>query len=235
MKKLILAASGIVCLVGATYFVGSVWGQGATKAAAPEAPHKIGLIDMASVFSRYKKFEVLREDLRTEILQIEQEFKAKEERLKAVQGELQSGTFKQGSPEYLNREKELVRLSTEFESSRKLATQDFARKEASIYHTVYLEVEDAIKKYCSAYQYTVVLRFSREDITSNDPAKIPTLLNRQVVYFRPEDDLTDSVLEYLNKKYGTPPARPTSPGASPKTSSPQIGTPTTKPGGAVKK
>ena len=43
------------------------------------APHKVALVDMAFVFKNYKKFEVLREDLKEEIQASEGEAKSRAE------------------------------------------------------------------------------------------------------------------------------------------------------------
>ncbi len=100
-------------------------------------------------------------------------------------------------------------MASDFEAFRKVAQRDFLRKEAEIYKTVYLEVSDAVKLYAQHYKYAVILRFNREDIqTSSNPEEVLQSMNRQVVYFYAKDDITESVLQYLNKKYQPTAARP---------------------------
>lgn len=213
MRKLIALATGLVCLGGVTYFLGTAWGQNKAAPVA-ELPHKTGLIDMGVVFNEYKKFAILREDLKAEFAQSEAEAKARAEKLQALVAEAKSGTFKEGSPEFLNREKEFIRLNSEFETFKKITTQDMQRKEAKIYQQIYLEVQDAVVKFSDAYKYTLIIRFSRDEMNSTDPQKIIQGLQRQVVHFRPDDDITDSVIEFLNRKYSpakTSPATATPP------------------------
>lgn len=172
------------------------------QAAAPAAPtvHKVGLIDMAFVFKNYKKFEALREDLKQEITAGDSKAKALAEKIK--DGQAQMKKFKEGSPEFVKVEKELLALTGEFEAFRKGAQRDLMRREADIYKTVYLEVMDTVQKYAQHYNYTLVIRFSRDGVESDDdPSKVVQGMNRQVVYFRGEDDITDSVLDYLNRRY----------------------------------
>lgn len=199
MKKLIASAVGVVCLVGVSYCVGVALGQNAPD--KKESPHKVGLIDMATVFKKYSKFEKLREDLKGEVQESEQKAKGFVEQIQALQGELKSGTFKEGSPDFIEREKQITQLTTEFETFRKLAQTEFIRKEAKIYQTVYLEVTDAVEKFSKYYNYTLIQRFERDEVANADPQKVMQRLNRQVVYFRPEDDITESVVEYLNGRY----------------------------------
>src|SRR5579864_2859613 len=48
-RKLILTATGFLCLAGGTYFLGTSWGQD-KKPPAEDVPHRVGLIDMGYVF-----------------------------------------------------------------------------------------------------------------------------------------------------------------------------------------
>ncbi|MGE3316251.1 MAG: OmpH family outer membrane protein, partial [Planctomycetaceae bacterium] len=71
-----------------------------------------------------------------------------------------------------------------------------------IYKKIYLEVSDIVERYATKFDYTLVIRFNRDDAESSDnPQEIMQRMNKQVVYFRASDDITDSVLEYLNKTY----------------------------------
>jgi outer membrane protein len=79
--------------------------------------------------------------------------------------------------------------------------REIQRKEAKMYQTIYLEVTDAVEKYARIYKYTLILKFNREDMTSDDPQKIAMALQRQVVYYQADDDITDPVLKYLNNTY----------------------------------
>jgi outer membrane protein len=177
------------------------------------APSRVGLIDMAHVFKNYEKFKALRDDLKNEITSSDNQAKAMATRIKTVQDQLK--TFNEGSPEYLEKEKELAKSASDFEAFRKVAQRDFLRKEAEIYKTVYLEVADAVKLYAQHYKYAVILRFNREDIqTSSNPEEVLQSMNRQVVYFYAKDDITESVLQYLNKKYATTGGTAAKPGAA---------------------
>ena len=58
MKKVIVSATAIALLAGVLAFSGNAWSQPASeRAASPNVPHKVGLIDMAFVFKKYSKFE----------------------------------------------------------------------------------------------------------------------------------------------------------------------------------
>jgi outer membrane protein len=203
------SAKAVKKLVLSTVVLALTWGclapanTASAQDAAAATPNRVGLIDMAYVFKNYEKFKVMREDLKTEIQGSDQQAKVLATRIKNTQDQLK--TFNEGSPEFLAKETELAKLTSDFESFRKLAQRDFLRKEADIYKTVYMEVSDAVKLYAQHYKYAVILRFNRESVNdATNPQQVLESMNRQVVYHYSKDDITDSVLKYLNQRYAPP-------------------------------
>jgi Skp family chaperone for outer membrane proteins len=136
------------------------------------------------------------------------------EQVNAVNGELKEMSKNQGSPAYAAKEKQLLALNSELESFRRNAQREMITKESQIYKQIYLEVSDAVEKYAYHYKYTLVLRFMRDELTEAvDPQEILARMNKQVVYYREEDDITESVLEYLNRQYGPKNTTPAAGGA----------------------
>ena len=104
------------------------------------------------------------------------------------------------------------RIAEHMEAFRKGAQMKFLRRESEIYKTVYLEVSDAVKQYCEYYEITLVIRFNREPLeTASSPQDVLSRLNKQVVFNRPEDDITTAVLDYLNREYEKSAGRGASP------------------------
>ena len=66
VKKSLVSALVVVVCAGLFGLVMTASGQG-TGNTADSLPHKIALVDMAEVFQKYKKFENLRESLKSEI------------------------------------------------------------------------------------------------------------------------------------------------------------------------
>ena len=124
------------------------------------------------------------------------------ENLQNLQAQLTSGELEEGSPDYTKLEEQLLKSQSDLESFRRVAQRDFFKKEADLYKTVYLEVEDLVQKYANYHGYTLVLRFERDDVDAADnPRDIISGMNRQVVYYRSQDDITDAILTYLNKRW----------------------------------
>ena len=205
MKKLTLTITALALVAGISLFSSAPRGLAAD--ADGVAAHKIGLIDMAHIFKEYKKFAALREDLKTEITKSESKARGMHEGIQSLQLELKE--LKEGSPEFAEVETKLAKATSEFDAYRKVAQRDFLRKEAEIYKQVYLEVSDTVSQYADAYNYTLVIRFNRASVDgATVPKDIIQGMNQQVVYHRKQDDITEPILDYLNKKYGPGAARP---------------------------
>lgn len=198
MKKLILSATAVMFMIGLGWALGNAWGQAPARAATADAtPHKVGLIDMAMLFSKYKKFANLREDLKVEIESADASLKAQLEKIKTLQLEMKE--LAPNSPKFVAAEKKITELAAGAEAERKNLQRRFMREETKIYQTVYREVLDAVNKYAAIYHYTLIIRYSRDEAESDDPQKVMQALQRQVVFSREDDDITDAVLRYLNK------------------------------------
>jgi outer membrane protein len=208
VKNLTVKASVFVLIAGLA------WAPAAVKADGrpPELPHRIALIDMARVFKNYKKFENLREELKGDLTKSEEKFKLMAEQIRKEQGELK--LLKEGSDEYAQKEKVILTHTTQAEAFRKGQQRDLIRREAQIYKTIYLEVADAVQKYASHFNFTLVLRFSSDDVeTQENPEEVMRGLNKQVVYYRPTDDITEKITRYLNSNYQRNAAQPAESGA----------------------
>ncbi len=169
---------------------------------ASQAKKSIGLIDMAHLFKEYKKFADLREQLRNEIKATDDAAKKMAESIKATQAKLKAGTYAEGSAEYTQLETKLISDSTKFEAFRKTQQQKFLRRESKIYKEVYLEVVGAVGQYAKYYNYDVIVRFSRNAVDeTNNAQELIQNMNKQVVWHNSGIDITDQVLDYLNKQY----------------------------------
>lgn len=211
MKKTVSAVA-LACCIGLT---APAIGQTQPATAAPAAPVKIGLVDMARVFKEYNKFEDMRASLKAEMEVALAEAKAIAAQAEKVKEELK--LLKPGSAEYIKRESDLAQLSSDFETKRKLANVQYQRKEAEIFQDIYVDSVGVIKLYAEHFKFSMVMRFNSAEIDKSDPKTLANGLNKLVIYHRPQDDITDAVIDYLNRKY-----TPTKP-AVPQTATPGTG------------
>ncbi|MCH8828655.1 MAG: OmpH family outer membrane protein [Planctomycetes bacterium] len=197
MKKTILSAAAVAMIAGFTCSVS--YAQGGKS---QEMPHKVGLIDMAHIFKKYKKFEAHRTRLKAEIAQSDAKGKLMRDEIQALQKKLQSPVLKDDSFEKTKFRNQWIELSTRYTTYRKTEQLRFLEQEAKVYKAIYLEVTAAVAEYARFYRFTLILRYSRLGVReAKDSRTILNRMNRLVVYVRPTLDITDPVLEYLNREY----------------------------------
>ncbi|MCA9036065.1 MAG: OmpH family outer membrane protein [Planctomycetaceae bacterium] len=175
----------------------------AQSGAAPTSePSRVGLIDMAQVFQGYKKFEDLRNSLQAEIESNDAQAKGMLERLQKLQAEINEKKFTPGSPQFEQAEKQLLQGKSDFEAFREQVQRKLARKESEMFKEIYGDTTNAVALYAQYAKYTMVLRFDSKNIDDNTaPSEAVQRMNKQVVFHNPNDDITKTVLDYLNKQY----------------------------------
>ncbi len=204
--------------------------QAAPKQAAPKtaaaatterAPSRVGLIDMAKVFEGYSKFKVLRDELAAEIERSDAEARVMVEKMQGMQKEMQESGLQPGSAEYEAKEKQILDAKGEFEAFRAATQRKLARRESEMFKEIYADTTAMIRKYAEWAEYTVVIRFDSKDIEDDTPpAEAVQRMNKQVVFYQPDNDITGVVLQSLNKQYegsaGKTPVRTTGATVAPK-------------------
>lgn len=193
MKQLLIV---FACLTG----ILSISAPGDLRAEEPlsELAHQVGLIDMAYVFKNSRKFLSLTESLQQEIEKTDNDAKVIVDRIRQLQAQHAESTPAAQAP----LEQQIASAKAELETFKRVAQQSFLRKEADIYKTVYLEVEEAVRRYAIYYKYTLVLRFDRNGLQANDsPHDVMNGMNRQVVHYESHDDMTEPVLKFLNSEW----------------------------------
>lgn len=200
MKKTILALLALAVIGAAA--------PAQAQENAETTGHRVGLIDMAHVFQNYKKFEDLRNGLQAEIEKSDAEAKVMVERLQKMQEEIKK--FDAGGAQYENAEKQILEQKGEFDAFRASTQRRLARRESEMFKIIYTDVTAAVKLYAEYAKFDHVLRFNRKEIDdTTNPQEAVQTMNKTFIYTKPQNDITDTVLKYLNDKYaksggGTP-------------------------------
>lgn len=202
MKKFSMwtAAIAAVGMFVAAYTASAQNNGAGASAQATTGPHQIGLIDMAHIFKNYDKFKKQTESLQQAAEEAEGKAQTILERMKKLQQQAQ--TLTPGSPEYNQLEGEMIQEQAKLQALKQSEQREIVRKQAEVYKQIYLEVQDAVTQYAKHYEYTLVIRFNRQDVAeASDPDNIIQSMNRQVVYYQSQDDVTEPILNYLNDRY----------------------------------
>jgi Skp family chaperone for outer membrane proteins len=169
--------------------------------AASSTPHKVALIDISRVLKEYKKVDALRSEIKAEIAKSETQRTAMVKQMNIVKDKLKSPNIQQGSAKAVELEKQGLKIEAEFNSFKKGERTRILRREAQLLKTIHGEIKAVVKRAADAWGYTLVLRFNSTASDAATPNNVVGQLQRQVVYHRGEDDITQPVIEYLNKQY----------------------------------
>eukprot|EP00913_Durusdinium_trenchii_P008916 g8382.t1 len=193
VRKTILSAAIVALIAGFAV-------RPSTAAAEDNIPHRIGLIDMADIFKKYTKFRDQRAKIQDQLIESDKESKLLMTKIQSLQDRIKK--FVDDSPERNRLQNELVDTHARYKAYRQKQKIEFIGKESKLYKDIYLEVATAVRQYAEFYKYTLILRYNRHGVEdAKDPQAIISKMNRIVVYVKPGEDITQPVLDYLNKKY----------------------------------
>lgn len=194
MKKLVLSAACLLALMGFSCLLGPL-----VAAEGTDKPHKVGVVDMSYVIDNYAKMKQFIDEQKADAEQAEDEGRAQLSKMKAVQAELKD--LKEGSTDYSKKEAELAKLKANFDTFRAVKQREIDRRTLQMQQTVYLEAQDAIAKVAEHYGYTMVLQHLRNDAGASNPRKMQAVMGQTVVWHRKRDDMSEAVLELLNRRF----------------------------------
>ncbi|HEY3966773.1 MAG TPA: OmpH family outer membrane protein [Planctomycetaceae bacterium] len=202
MKKWLLFPTLAVAYCGALALSPHARGQaGATTARGARPALKIAVLDMGQLLRQYKKTVGLREEINAS-------GEASNTKLKEMYGKgqeliqsLKDGSIEPGSPKFRERELEIYRLESYIKTAKSSAEKDLKRQELKASVEVYNEIQDVLKLFCEHNGFTVILRIDNEGTAATDPQALGRALSQNIIYHQHRDDITSSVVAYLNRRY----------------------------------
>jgi Skp family chaperone for outer membrane proteins len=108
--------------------------------------------------------------------------------------------YHQGSPEYKSLEEETAKRRADLSIKIQQQKREFLQREARMYYNVYQEIQQEVNYYCAANNVPVVLRFSREPADVDKPDTVLAYINKPVITYAKDLDITDLILDQLNRR-----------------------------------
>ena len=195
MRVLSLVAIVIVGLIGV--FAGGV--AHAQGQAADNTP-KVGVIDMGYIFDSHPTIEaqIAAIDQRIEDAQkvINQEREALLKRSEGLQ------KLEEGSPDFLKFQEAISQQEADLKLKFLREERAFAKEKATIIFNEYKRIENKVAQWAKYNNMLVVLRYSRLEMDPKDPATVSQGMQKSIVYFSKEYDLTDAILAEIVNESG---------------------------------
>jgi Skp family chaperone for outer membrane proteins len=170
----------------------------------PAAGQNIALLDVSYVFKNHARFKGMMEDMKADVERAEALVKSEREAIGKLAERL--GEFRKGTENYQQLEEELARRQADLAVKVQLQKNEFLQREAKIYHNVYQEILQVTDDYSKRNGIDMVLRFNGDNPDVDKPETILAFINKPVVWYQRQLDITPIVLQELNK--GANPAAP---------------------------
>jgi Skp family chaperone for outer membrane proteins len=179
------------------------FGQGVAPVRAPARPAgapSIALLDVSYIFEKHPRFRQMMEQMKTDVERAEVAVKAERQ---AIQKLIDGLDQYKGSARYKQMEEEVTTRQGNLAVQIQLQKKEFLQREAKIYHNVYKEIQDEVDHYCAANGIDMVLRFNGDPVDADTPQSVLAYINRPVVWYNNNRDITPVILDILKKRVGT--------------------------------
>lgn len=214
MKRTLSLAVGILAL-GAAAYCGSqlsaqTGNQPAAGGAAPPASllrNKVAVFNMSEVIKGYKRWQDFEQHRNSHLKQHQSRFDGFKAQITAKTDQLNKATpTDSAGREKL--EKEIKSLQRQMAEMQDEVGSQFGKMEQEVVTTIYKEIEGMVNDIARAYQIEVVLHYTDAPAASKDEKYHPMNLARKLqssgltpIYMAPGIDISQWVLENLNKRY----------------------------------
>lgn len=198
VNKFRLSAVLVVAALALSVFAVEAAAQGGGAQAASRPAADFALIDVGAIFKKHELFKRQMADLNADMQRAEAEMKQQADALRAFKEK--TSEYKAGTPEYRDAEAQLAEKSANLNVRFQLQKKDFAKAEAKIYFRVYQEIHAEVDAYARATGVAAVLKFSSEQADIENPESVLRELNKPVIWYAQNVDITQLILDSLNQR-----------------------------------
>lgn len=185
-------------------------------AAARPGPFLV-LLDVPSVFKQHAGFKQMMNNMKASAQRDEEQLKAERDAIQKLTEMLKD--FRRGSAEYKARAEEITKRQADLAVQLRLHQDEYRQREAAIFYKVYNDMLAVVDYYARANGISMVLKFNSETANLEEPESVVPFINRRVVWHAGNLDITQVILNELNRRGAFPPPGATPPaGANPRMS-----------------
>ncbi|MGW8255915.1 MAG: OmpH family outer membrane protein [Thermoguttaceae bacterium] len=160
----------------------------------------IALLDVSYLIKHHPRYKAMIDALMADGDKFEAEVNHENASIRQLGEKL--NTYRQGSPEHKQMEEEIARRQADLTVKVKLQRNDFLQREAKIYHSVYKEIAQEVEHYCANNNIDMVLKFNGDPVDVDKPGSILSYINKQVVWYDKNRDITPIILDAVRKRNG---------------------------------
>ena len=161
---------------------------------------KIGVVDLKKVSEKFEKWMVYAKKLEDESKASNAKLEKMENDIKKLQGMLKN--FEPGTEKIMQIQIEIsqkqIQLKNFFEKEQKRLKAEAEKMGGELLNNI----EDVIKEYGRVNGYTLIIKKEDLPVKGRDWDQLRSYVSRKnVMYYDPNIDITEKIIEILNKKY----------------------------------
>jgi Skp family chaperone for outer membrane proteins len=171
-------------------------------------PTSTAVVDLDHVLDSHPTFIASMEALKAEFQKTMEDFEARRKKLASDASQL-NDALAPDSPEFKKKQETLVGEDSKLRLEVVNKEKEFGERQARLVMDTYNQVVTAVDVAAKHYKYDMVVRYSRKQNTKMDPKKPNTVqigLDREVIFFNPQHDLTDTIVAMLKRDIQAAPA-----------------------------
>ena len=178
---------------------------GARPAAPPARPGPaIALLDVPKIFKQHAGFKHLMNNMKADAERDQTHLKAEREAIMKLAEQVKE--YNRGTPDYKAGMETVTKRQADLAVKLRMHQETYREREAGIFYRVYTEMLEVVGYYAQANRITMVLKFNSETGDATQPETIVPYINRRVVWQAGNLDITQIILNEMNRRYG--PAQP---------------------------
>lgn len=183
MKRLVAATAALV-LGG--------WGLDhlLSSQGSPAPCPRTAVVDMAKVFQEYRKCDDLDRELENQIQARKDKIAEDQKRLEELKKE--RATLRPGSDDYAAKQEEIINLETRLDAQQRNYNQELEERYEAYWQEILRDVTAEVEAYAAIHKYALVLQ---KGLVIREKAW------NSVVYCEAALDITDELVDLLNKRY----------------------------------
>ena len=170
-----------------------------SQAAAQGLPQFVAVVDVAQLIKEHPEFAAKQKQLQAVVQGEETKFRARQQQIANKEKALAEGTHKAGTAEHQRQMEEIANDYADFEKDAKAMQRRFALENSKIMYDTYKDIKNTIGKFCTARRIAQVTDYRMFEANPLDPQTVAEDMDQKVVWFDPQLNVTELVIEEMYK------------------------------------
>jgi Skp family chaperone for outer membrane proteins len=226
VKRTIVIVVGLVTLAATAYVGSQLWAQqpgtgvrpASASAPAPSGGKtRVAILNLKYVVTNYRKWSTLQDQYKADLKVFEDKIVPLKGNFDALLKAVQDNKFT--DPKFPNKEaaeKEMRRLKNQMQDIDEEAKTTLMKKQGDMMVSIYNEVAGAVGRFAQANDIDLVVHYNdgTTPVEMNSMDNIYRKINTGActpVFWKPDVDISKSIVDTLNASYPAAPTTPTTP------------------------